>query len=49
MKDLLGAISGVLTVWIAYGIIFDDFDDRFLIAMVMGIIVGYSAGKKQKA
>ncbi|WP_176140605.1 hypothetical protein [Halobacillus salinus] len=48
MRDLLVVVAGVLTVWIAYGLIFDDFDDRFLISMVLGIIVGYGVGKKQK-
>ncbi|WP_157042271.1 hypothetical protein [Neobacillus jeddahensis] len=48
MKSLLLAILGAIVAWLVIGFISKDFETHTLYAVVIGIIVGNTIGKRQK-
>ncbi|WP_426896561.1 tRNA U-34 5-methylaminomethyl-2-thiouridine biosynthesis protein [Rossellomorea vietnamensis] len=47
LKALFLAILGVITGWILWGVITDDFEFIPVFLLVLGISIGYSIGKKE--
>lgn len=49
MKSLSLAILGAITAWILLGVFTKDFETSSLIVLILGIVIGYSIGKKEIA
>jgi membrane associated rhomboid family serine protease len=48
MKGLLLGILGLLVVWLVFGFFKGNFDPSALFTLIIGMVTGYSIGKKEK-
>jgi hypothetical protein len=48
MKSLLLTILGAIVAWLVIGFISKNFETHTLYAVVIGVVVGHSIGKRQK-
>lgn len=46
-KNLLMLLAGIVVGWLVLGIVTDHMDSEFLIAIVMGVLLGYGVKKKE--
>lgn len=49
MKNLLLAISGAVVAWLVFSIITKEFEVDGLIFLILGTVLGFEVGKKEKA
>jgi hypothetical protein len=48
MKDLVLGILGVVTGWIIWGYMTNDFSMGILFPLIYGLAIGFGIGKKEK-